>query len=133
MRTIHATLAVLVCLGFAALAPAQDAPKPVAPAPAAEPATKAETTVADITREGKAAGEIVETDLARAFLAAAEQLPSIEPRTFSRDPKTRKAYTEAQFAALSEEKRAPLKKRAYDTRFYYTTGYGSPTIYARPL
>src|ERR671928_127301 len=99
MHARHALFATLVAVSAAASAPAQDAPKP-APPPQTEPA-KPDTAVADLTREAAAVSKLVETDLARAFLATADQLPSIEARTLYRDPKTRKAYTEAQAAALS--------------------------------
>jgi hypothetical protein len=86
-----------------------------------------------LVKQAEAVRPHVESDLARAFLATASELPEIEPRTILRDPETKQVFTQEQAAGLAEERRAKLKSRAYDARFYYTTGYGSPMIYARPL
>lgn len=74
-----------------------------------------------------------ESDLARAFLDAVPALPRIEPRLLHRDGATGEWFTEAQAAALPEERRAALKAIPADESRYYNTKYGSPLMYARAL
>ncbi|MEX2218974.1 MAG: hypothetical protein WD749_09460 [Phycisphaerales bacterium] len=138
MRTVPSLLVLVSCTTLAAAQEPAKPPQPIAPAtppPTQSPARPAAEArfLDELTREAAAIRPIVETDLARAFLDTAAQLPEIEPRTLHRNAKTREALTEDQFNALPEERRAGFTKRTYDSRFYYTTGYGSPTIYARPI
>ncbi len=111
-----------------------------APGPAAAPSAAAPQAPAErplfvplLVRQAEAVAAVVESDLARAFLAKAVELPEIEPRTILRDPASRDAFTEEQAAKLPEDQQARLRPREYGSSFYYTTGYGSPMIYARPL
>src|ERR1043165_2153796 len=129
MHTYRLVAALLVALAPCASL-AQDHPTsapPGADTPSLDPA------LVTIRREAAALGHILESDLARDFLATAQHLPAIEPRTLYRDPKTQDAVTEEKWTSLPADEQARFKKRICDPSFYYTTGYGSPTIYARPL
>ncbi len=84
------------------------------------------------TQAGQLEG-LVTTDLARAFLKATSELPSIPSRVVMRDKTTRQYYSQQEAAALPEAARANLEEMELDESFYYNTRYGSPLAYARPL
>lgn len=111
------------------------APKPPdgAAAPAKNSKADSEKALAELRTQAADVRPLVESDLARAFLSSADQLPVMAPRLIFIDPQTREAFKPGDTETLPEPRRSQLKKRIYDTRFYYTTGYGSPMLYARPL
>jgi hypothetical protein len=131
MIKVCAIAAALVTSGIAA----GQSPEPKAPEQPAQSAEASESKpfVPELVRQAAAVSPLVESELARGFLATAGQLPEIEPRAILSDPETREAFTPEQAAALTRERREKLRERTRDARFYYTTGYGSPMIYARPL
>jgi hypothetical protein len=102
---------------------------------AAQPAAPADTLtpVQQIRADAKALAPQMPSTLARRFLAAAEALPAIAPRTMVRDSAGRNWWNEAQAASLPDTQRARLVTRTLDERFYYNTRYGSPLAYARAL
>src|SRR5262249_59225540 len=73
------------------------------------------------------------TDLARRFLEATADLPAIAPRTLYRDPDTKAYLTDASASRLAAATRKGFDLVAIDETFYYTTKYGSPLAYVRPL
>lgn len=91
------------------------------------------TGVALIRQEAEAVRPLVKSDLAGQFLKAAERLPSIAPRTLYRDPKTRTYYSKASADKLSPEQRDALVPIELSESVYYTTKYGTPIAFMRPL
>lgn len=86
-----------------------------------------------LRQEARALRPLVETDLARRFLAAVDALPSIAPRMLLREPDGRRWFTPAAAAALPEDMRGGLTEFPADEHFYYYTAYGSPLAYMRAL
>ncbi len=83
----------------------------------------------EVLREkARALAPLVTSDLAWSFLAAVEELPSIGPRTLLRTKDRSRSYTREEAAALPESERSALEEA-----YYYTTHYGSPLAYVRPL
>ena len=103
-------------------------------ATATEPApSDGPTAIARLRQEASRLEPLVTSPLARRFLAATAELPSTGPRRVLLD-EARKAYlTDAEAAALSDEGRRGLKPIPADETIYYTTKYGSPLAYARPI
>jgi len=90
--------------------------------------------VARMKREAKALAPFVRSDLARRFLAAAEDaLPTIPTRTLLRDPATRALLTEAEANKRDEAARKALQTVTLDEERYYDTKYGTPLAYARAV
>jgi SAM-dependent methyltransferase len=76
---------------------------------------------------------LIKSELGRAFLAAAADLPAIAERQIYRDDSTRTYYTEAEAAPLPEEQRAKLRELKVTEEIYYFTMYGTPMAYSRPI
>lgn len=112
---------------------AQVTPKTSEPTAASQPnaAEAAPSIIETLKAEAAALRPLVTSDLTRCFLNATATLPVPEPRTILRTKDRSAAYTPEQAARLPEDKRAALVEKTYDARFYYTTGYGSPLVYAR--
>jgi SAM-dependent methyltransferase len=89
--------------------------------------------VAQLRREARVLEPLVASPLARSFLRATPGLPSIAPRRLFLDETTRTYLTDAEAAAIGDEKRRSLKPVPVDEEFYYTTKYGSPLAYARAI
>jgi len=89
--------------------------------------------VALLCREAEALHPLVQSRLARDFLKATAELPAIAPRTLYNDKASQSVFTEAEVPSLSEQRRQTLVRVPVDETFYYTTKYGSPLAYARPL
>lgn len=134
MRFLIQSFLLAAALGGLSLtSSAQEAAKTIVPATASQPAASKATPsiVETLQAEAAALRSLVTSDLARHFLDATAALPLPEPRTILRTKDRGAAYTPEQAARLPEEKRATLVEKTYDARFYYTTGYGSPLVYAR--
>jgi len=102
--------------------------------PATQPGAAPEpSAVETIRRDAQSLAPLVESELARRFLAATAQLPSIAPRSVYRDDATRTYYSKAAADRLSDDARGKLTERTIDERVYYNTKYGSPLAYVRPL
>jgi hypothetical protein len=124
LKNRPSTLVVVGCLLLLPALAFADGPPASAPA---EP-----TGLAAIRAEAKAAAKLVETDLAKEFLRAAEDLATPTPRTIYRDAK-RKYFTAAQFTALPTDEQKALSPIEVTEELYYTTKYGTPLAYVRPL
>lgn len=107
-------------------------PKPADPQATPPPAQPAKG-VERLRQDARASDPLVISALARAFVAAADRLPEVEPRSLYQNPTTKAWLTPEQAAALPEAERAALKPRVLDEEFYYTTRYGSPLAYARAI
>jgi hypothetical protein len=86
-----------------------------------------------LRREAVALQPLVESNLARGFLGATADLPAISPRTLFVDDVNRKYFTETTAASLTQEARGKLTRLPVDDSLYYTTKYGSPLAYVRPI
>ncbi len=86
-----------------------------------------------LTQQAEAIRPLVQTELARHFLNAAEALPRVEPRTLYFNREHRSWRTAAQWSALDDAARAGYEERPVDEDRYYQTRYGSPVVYARVL
>ena len=82
---------------------------------------------------GRGARTADESRLARGFLAATAGLPAIRPRTLFLDESTRAYFTESAAGKRTEPERRRLKPVPVDESIYYTTKYGSPLAYVRPI
>jgi SAM-dependent methyltransferase len=89
--------------------------------------------VALLRREANDLEALVKSRLARDFLKAARELPAIAPRTIYHDKPNHIFFTEAEVLKFSAPRRRSLDRIPVDESFYYTTKYGSPLAYARPL
>jgi SAM-dependent methyltransferase len=89
--------------------------------------------VALLRREAKALEPLVTSRLARDFLSATGTLPSVAPFILYADKAKTKFFTEAEVRSLGADQRQALDRFPVDDTLYYTTKYGSPLAYARPL
>jgi SAM-dependent methyltransferase len=108
------------------------AARPITPAPASAPAPT-DTGAARLRREAAAMEPLATSDLARAFLRTATALPAVPPRVVWHDAAKTRYLTETEAANLAPAAREGLVRRALDEEYYYSTGYGGPIPYARPL
>jgi SAM-dependent methyltransferase len=98
------------------------------------PATVAEPVGVELLRrEAKALEPLVESPLARAFLKATSDLPAVSPRTLYVDEAKHIYLNEDEARSSKPEARRVLKRFPVDESFYYTTKYGSPLAYVRPI
>jgi SAM-dependent methyltransferase len=87
-----------------------------------------------ILLEAEALEAVVETELGRAFLAAAKELPPIDPgRVVYWDRSSGAALGEEEALALSESELAPFRRMEVDETLHYTTFYGTPLGYTRAI
>ena len=121
-RTASVLLALLMLPGAAT---AQDA-KPTDPPP---PPPITERMRADAEK----LAPIVQSDLAKEFLAATARLAEPAPRTIYRNREKGTAFSKRAYDAMGAEEKASLTPRECPPDFYYETGYGSPLVYARVL
>ena len=92
-----------------------------------------ETATAVLRREGRSLETLITSKLARDFLQATPGLPVISPRKLYLDSAKKTYLTEAAASTLTEKAKGTLQLIPVDESFYYTTKYGSPLAYARPL
>jgi SAM-dependent methyltransferase len=86
-----------------------------------------------LQREAKALEPLMVSPLARDFLKATFELPAVTPRKLFLDAVKKVYMTETTAASLTAGERRALKPVPIDEAFYFTTKYGSPLAYARPL
>lgn len=92
------------------------------------------STVAHLTSESIALMPLVKTDVARRFLAAVPELPTLPaPRVAFVNRAARVAVSPMDYAKLSDSARADFERREYGEDFYYYTRYGTPLAFVRPL
>ena len=112
------------------LVPQSAAPAASAAAPPAAPPG----VVARMTAEAVAMKPFATSKLAGEFLAAISCLPSLEsPRVVFYDKAKGLALTEAQAASMTPEQLAGYERRELDETFFYSTRYGTPVAFVRPL
>src|SRR5262245_26861871 len=99
----------------------------------AGPAPEDTSAVAELGREAQSLQPLAGTELGRRFLAMTETLPHVAPRTLFHDSTRTRYWSAAEAAALPASTRDSLLSRTLDESFYYTTRYGSPLAYLRPL
>ena len=100
---------------------------------AAAPAPSDTSAVAALQLEAQSLAPLAGTALGRRFLAASEKLPHVAPRTLRYDSTRTRYWSAAEAAALPAIVRDSMLTRTLDESFYYTTRYGSPLAYLRPL
>lgn len=84
--------------------------------------------------EAEKLGPLVRTTAARDFLAQVKHLPKIKTRVVYYDKESRQAISMIEYIKLSDQDRkAKFKKLELDEKYYYTTRYGSPLAFVRPL
>lgn len=141
MRT-HPTQSTLhLALAISLAACSNLPPEAATPQPTAAPSTTAAPVTPDWNQEGvpriiadaERMRAIVKSDTAQEFLARAPLLPRIATRALFRTADKSRYYTEAQAAALPESEKAALQPFSATEEVYYTTNYGSPLSYARPI
>jgi SAM-dependent methyltransferase len=99
----------------------------------ARAATAADTVLAELRDEAAAARPLARTELGRGFLDAVAMLPPPEARTLWTDSARTGWWTDAEAAQRPDSVRAKLVKRSLAAGFFYTTRYGTPLAYLRPL
>jgi SAM-dependent methyltransferase len=120
-----------VCLMLAACA--LPVPKPEFPASAArEEKGKPSPTAQKLRTEAQALAPLVQSALARDFLAATASLTGVAARTVFVNP-ARRYFSRAAADTLPEKQRAALKPVELDEYRYYYTKYGSPLAYVRAV
>ena len=97
------------------------------------PAPLDTSAVAELRREAQSLAPLAGTPLGRRFLAATATLPHVAPRTLLHDSTRTRYWSATEAAALPAATRDSLVRRTLDESFYYTTRYGSPLAYLRPL
>jgi hypothetical protein len=99
-------------------------PEPVAPG----------TVVDQMKSEATAMTALVQTSLAKEFLTGFQCLPPLATtRVAYYNRETRDAVTEEAVKSMSEEQLKGYAKRDIDEQFFYTTRYGTPVAFARPM
>ncbi|AKT41243.1 uncharacterized protein CMC5_054040 [Chondromyces crocatus] len=133
---------LVALFGLAACAPAPQvaAGAPVRTEASASPEAQSATTDRE-TLTGRARiladvphlSPLLRTEGARRFLESTAVLPRVTPRTLFHDTDRKRYFTASEAAELPAGEREALQRREIDEEFYYTTRYGTPLSYARPL
>jgi hypothetical protein len=77
---------------------------------------------------------LVQSSLAKEFLAGFQCLPPLAtPRVAYYNRDTRDAVSDAQAKGMTEEQLKGYAKRDLDEQFFYTTRYGTPVAFTRPV
>lgn len=129
MKTLP-SLCLCLCTCFVLSAPGIVVAQP---APTPPPAATESDIRLQLQREAAVLKPQFSSSVVQRFLDATRDLPDPGARTVWRSADRTRAYSQVEYDALPEAERAGLVKREYPPAFYYTTGYGSPLIYARPL
>lgn len=101
--------------------------------PDAPRVTTTSPTVRRLVDEANVLIPLAQSDLAKRFLSATENLPAVSPRTVYVNEMTREYYSPREFADLPEATRIKLNKTELDDYRYYYTKYGSPLAFFRAL
>jgi len=139
-RSVSITLAVGLSFSIASVTSAQSTgtqsppSQPTAEVKKPDASNADQATVVDqMKAHAKAIAPLLQSELAKNFVAATEALPVPPVRKVYRNRIKDVAYTQEQYDALPEAEREGLVEKACDPSFYYYTGYGTPLAYARPL
>lgn len=92
-----------------------------------------ENSKQELIKEADKLSKIVKETLSKDFLKKVVALEEAPVKTIMYyDKENRKAYTESEYESL-QVKPEGAKKREYNDKFYYYTGYGSPLSYVSTL
>ena len=101
---------------------------------AGAPADDRPAILTTMSEQAAAMAPLATSPLAREFLAAIPGLPAIgAPRVVLRNKAKGDALTEAQAASRTAEQLEGYERTELDDAFYYTTRYGTPVAFVRPL
>ncbi len=89
--------------------------------------------VAQLKEEAGALRTFIESRAVDQFLTAAESLAPIEARRVYVSKADGSPMTESDFLRLPDSERGNYHETTLDERYYYTTRYGTPLAYTRPL
>jgi hypothetical protein len=127
---------IMAAFLFAAVGCA-DAPQIRATTPSAPPSPAVDPWslrgVARIKNDAQRLENLVKSEHVKRFLQQAALLPAITPRKLFALPDKSKYYTEAEVLKESTDVRATLVPYDVDEEKYYSTNFGSPLSYSRPL
>ncbi|MCA9290586.1 MAG: hypothetical protein KDA25_05625 [Phycisphaerales bacterium] len=137
---LAAAWSVAVALPLAAMAIAPAPPVPPTTRPDTPPPAASRNHLRELPRaldtfaaEAAAAGPLVTTDVARAFLDATARLPEPEPRRLFYDSNTLEHYTFDDLVQMDPKVRRFLLERPLPVDAYYLTWSGSPIAYVRAI
>lgn len=138
MRRASRAVSVLGCAGLviansSAGQPAASASAQGAGAKTTEPPSVTPDIRDQLRKDAGALKPLFPSPMVQRFLDATRDLPDPGARVVWRSADKTRAYSQAEYDALPESERAGLTKREFPPAFYYTTAFGSPLIYARPL
>lgn len=88
------------------------------------------TVIAQLKSEAAAVSSLLDTKLAKDWLAGVDRLPEPTQRIVYRTP-AKEYVTEAAWKTLSEKDRTESKRVELKPEFYYYTKYGTPLAYVR--
>ena len=91
------------------------------------------STVEVIQREARDVGPLLESDLAKQFLGAADALHAIDPRVIWRNADTSGVVSGEAFQRMSEGEREGFEELPLDERYYYLTRHGTPVAFSLAL
>lgn len=91
------------------------------------------TGLARLSWEAERIAPTLRSPLAKAFVAGVPELPPIPTRTLYRDGEKKRYLSAASWQALPKAEQAAYSPMPIDELGYYTTRYGTPLSYARPL
>ena len=127
--------AVIVSAGRADPPAASQPNRPASKAATSQPASSPSAppwTVANLREDAQAVRPLFKSPLVQDFCAAADLLPSIAPRIVVYDVNHKTAQLLPEGAKAESQ---PTSKRTLELgeQYYYTTRYGTPLAYSRPL
>ncbi|MGQ0627834.1 MAG: hypothetical protein ACT4PL_07010 [Phycisphaerales bacterium] len=136
MFTALGFLSTLLALSPAqppATSPAPHPPMPAPPAAPGPPIAPEQNIVQKLEGQAAALKALCTSPLAKGFLGQTIRLPLPRARTIYRSKDRTRAINERTFHTLPAEEQPTFTPRECTPDFYYTTGYGSPLVYARVL
>ncbi|RIK67634.1 MAG: hypothetical protein DCC65_05745 [Planctomycetota bacterium] len=99
---------------------------------AGAPEARDENILEKLRYEAASVRPLVESELARRFLDRVADLPMPATRTLYRDAE-RRYHSAAAVERMHEAEREKLTKVSVNAGLYYTTKYGTPLAYVRPI
>jgi len=101
--------------------------------PSTQHAALADSLLSPLRQQAKALAPLAHSVVARQFLAAAADLPSVRTRTIYRDSTTGTYFRETDVSSLSEGIRPRLVPIKVDALYFYQTRYGTILNYLRVI
>lgn len=134
MNIRHVQVILTGCVWLAATAgQALGQTSPTPSAQTAAPTTTPTPTVDALRQQATALMPLVKANAAIELLKAVPLLPEPPSRTIYRNREKGIAMTAAEWNALPDAERGTLTPRVYPPEFFYSSGYGSPFVFARVL